>query len=118
MQILDGKDKFEFFYEDWSLTVPGVPTGEEKYVVEILNLMGGKIDEDEVEVYTYTGKDMNEYYHLTGDNAYPDDLHFVTIPLKFMDANAIAIPRFKIGGRWFTDIVDNNARREEEKLQN
>ena len=29
--------------------------------------------------------------------------------------NRVAIPRFQIGGRWFYDIVENNARREEEK---
>lgn len=29
--------------------------------------------------------------------------------------NAIMLPRFQIGGRWFDDVVANNARREEEK---
>ena len=28
---------------------------------------------------------------------------------------AVTYPRFQIGGRWFLDIVDNNARREEAK---
>jgi hypothetical protein len=27
----------------------------------------------------------------------------------------VTYPRFQIGGRWFYDIVENNARREEEK---
>lgn len=26
----------------------------------------------------------------------------------------LAIPRFEVGGRWFDDVVDNNARREKE----
>ena len=45
--------------------------------------------------YKVTGKLMNDTYHLTGDNAY--------------------IPRFELGGRWFDDIVENNARREKDK---
>ena len=31
---------------------------------------------------------------------------------KILRVGKIAIPRFQIGGRWFNDIVDNNARRE------
>jgi hypothetical protein len=66
--------------------------------------------EDEVLGYWFTGKEMNEKYHLTGDNAYPDDLTFLVIP-KFYN------PMYKLmcGARWFDDIVDNNLRREMEK---
>lgn len=66
--------------------------------------------EDDILAYHYSGKDMNEKYNLTGDNRYPDDLTFLTIP-KFYN------PMFKMlaGARWFDDIVDNNLRREMEK---
>lgn len=63
--------------------------------------------EEECVFYTYIGKLMNESYELHGDNAYPDDLTFVSIP-NFYN------PIFKInyGARWFDDIVDNNRERE------
>ena len=62
--------------------------------------------EEECVFYTYKGKLMNEAYELNGDNAYPDDLTFVSIP-KFHN------PMFKIeyDARWFDDIVDNNRMR-------
>lgn len=62
-----------------------------------------------------SGDTMNRVYHLTGNNAYPKDLTIVSIKLEDMEnAMAVVIPRFQIGARWFDDIVDNNARREEE----
>lgn len=55
--------------------------------------------------YLTSGKVMNELCHLTGDNAYPDDLHIFSItPFK-----GLAI---SVGARWMDDIIDNNARRE------
>ena len=67
----------------------------------------------EILVYVITGSVMNDYYNLTGNNAYPDDLTLVAIPLKYMNnTSKVAIPRMAIGARWFTDIVDNNVRRE------
>ena len=55
--------------------------------------------------YVTTGKVMNEICHLTGNNAYPDDL------------TIFSIDRFKglaimFGARWMDDIVSNNADRE------
>lgn len=67
-------------------------------------------------LYTITGKQMNDKYHLTGDNAYPADLTIACIKLEdITEWQRITIPRFTIGGRWFDDVVDNNLRREEEK---
>lgn len=64
--------------------------------------------------YKISGKVMNEYYGLTGDNAYPDALTICSMKLADIEnVGAIIIPRFQIGGRWFNDVVDNNARREE-----
>ena len=70
---------------------------------------------DEV-VYIITGKFMNDSYGLTESNAYPNDLTIQAIPLNIVEnAAALVIARFEIGGRWFDDIVANNARREDEK---
>ena len=63
--------------------------------------------------YVIKGETMNSVYHLTGINAYPNDLTLVSIKLGDMEnANNVAIPRFDIGARWFDDIVSNNAMRE------
>lgn len=65
----------------------------------------------------FTGKEMNEEFHLTGTNVYPDDLHFLAFPLDDLAAGKLAIFKLNMEDRWFDDIVDNNARREEEKYE-
>ena len=55
--------------------------------------------------YVTTGKVMNEICHLTGNNAYPDDLTIFSID-KF---RGLAI---MFGARWMDDIISNNAYRE------
>lgn len=55
--------------------------------------------------YVTTGKVMNEICHLTGSNAYPDDLTIFSID-KF---KGLAI---KYGARWMDDILSSNADRE------
>lgn len=67
--------------------------------------------------YVISGKLMNESYHLTGTNAYPNDVTIVCMKNgEDIEVNsALCIQRFEFGGRWFDDIVDNNARRELEK---
>ncbi len=52
--------------------------------------------------YVTKGKVMNEICHLTGNNAYPDDLSIFSID-KF---KGLAI---MYGARWMDDIVANNA---------
>ncbi len=55
--------------------------------------------------YVTTGKVMNEICHLTGDNAYPDDLTIFSID-KY---KGLAI---MFGARWMDDILSSNADRE------
>ena len=55
--------------------------------------------------YVTKGKVMNEICHLTGNNAYPDDLTIFSID-KY---KGLAI---MYGARWLDDIVSNNADRE------
>lgn len=55
--------------------------------------------------YVTTGKVMNEICHLTGNNAYPDDLTIFSID-KF---RGLAI---MFGARWMDDVISNNAYRE------
>lgn len=56
--------------------------------------------------YVTTGKVMNEICHLTGSNAYPDDLTIFSID-KF---KGLAI---MFGARWMDDILSSNADRED-----
>lgn len=55
--------------------------------------------------YVTTGKVMNEICHLTGSNAYPDDLTIFSID-KY---RGLAI---MFGARWMDDILSSNADRE------
>lgn len=68
-----------------------------------------EIDPKVVVVYC-NGKTYNEAYGLTGDNAYPDDLHIV-----FLDDFSIPMLdwKFKFGCRWADDVRDNNLMREQ-----
>lgn len=59
----------------------------------------------------FTGKDMNEVYGLVGDNAYQDDLHFLSFPLDGLNIGKLAMFRMITGDMWFDDVVDNNRRR-------
>jgi hypothetical protein len=60
----------------------------------------------------FTGAEMNYEFELTGDNCYPDDLHFLAFPLTGLNVSKLAMFKLRRGDRWFDDIVDNNMRRE------
>ncbi len=62
---------------------------------------------DGIQLYTWTGKKMNNKYHLKGNNAYPDNLNFIAIPLSDLNGKA-PIVKNQVGARWLNDIVDNN----------
>lgn len=73
-------------------------------------------DVETFEFYIWKGKLMNQIYMLTGSNAYPEDLTFVSIPLSmFKNIRKLAMLKLQLGARWLDDIVDNNARRELEE---
>lgn len=55
--------------------------------------------------YVISGKTMNDICHLTGTNAYPDDLTIFAIK----EYKGLAI---QFGARWMYDIVANNGDRE------
>ena len=101
-------------YDDSALTITGLKVDSipdfVKWVESYTKLLRRR-------AYVVSGKVMNVYCGLTGDNAYQDDLNLVAIKLSdIADYSKIVFPRFQIGGRWFDDIVDNNRRHEEEKI--
>lgn len=115
MNIIEVKDTdlLDEFYNKWSLTFEGT-TIDEANLNWLINWFKehncNMIKED---FYVVSGKMMNDYYHLTGDNRYPDNLNILVIKLEDLEnPDGIYIPRFEIEGRFFNDICDNNARRE------
>ena len=99
------------FYADSSLTFEGVYLREAHLYRDFFKKVT-EVDETKP-AYVISGKLMNDYYGLTGTNAYPKDTNILVFKLNtFKDVMKIAIPRFQIGGRWFDDIVENNASRE------
>ena len=107
------KVELDNLYNQSALTWEGM-SADEGNLQAITNWLGknGAISFNATPIFhIITGKLMNVVYGLTGNNAYPDDCTLVSV--TGIDQMKIVIPRFEVGGRWFDDIVDNNARREE-----
>ena len=106
------KEQLNKLYNQSALTWEGLSSDEEN-----LNAVRNWLEEHgalthvEPDFHIITGAFMNDAYGLSGDNAYPEDLTLVSV--TDINQMAITIPRFEVGGRWFDDIVDNNASREE-----
>lgn len=113
---VSGSDNATFnkLYNNEALTAEGMsitPENEDKtlrMVAKWFKTNSGIKDAIDVNIYIILGKAMNDYYHLTGKNQYPDDLHIVCI--DWIDAGAKS--PYKGIWRWFSDVVDNNAKRE------
>ena len=83
---------------------------------ELEKIIGFCVEEDILnsvpnEVFVFTGELMNSTYGLTGNSAYPGDLHFLVIMSEYMGESAAVHPARLEGNlyRWFDDIVANNA---------
>lgn len=106
------KDILKELEDDSALTIEGLA---EESIPDFLDWIKKLTPLKKETVYVIKGGVMNMAYGLTGDNAYPNDCTLVSVKLADMvDAMKVVMPRFQIGGRWFDDIVDNNARREME----
>ena len=110
------KAQLEELVKESALTWEGFDTSDES-LKQVFDWLKGYTPLKCERVYITKGALMDAVYELTGDNAYQSDCSIVSIRLCDMEKPmAIAIPRFMVGGRWLDDIVDNNRRREEEKL--
>ena len=105
------KVELDNLYKNSALTIEGLAEDSICDFVEWLKDNTDILTED-LTVYVTKGKIMNDNYYLTGNNRYQDDLSLVSV----VDINLMKVTfkRFEIGGRWFDDIVDNNASREAE----
>ena len=108
------KEQLDELYNQSALTWEGLCSDEQNLaaVEEWLKEHNAITADEEPTAYIIKGELMNRTYSLTGDNAYPDDLTIVSV--TGISQLKIVISRFAVGGHWFDDIVDNNARREKE----
>lgn len=104
------KSTFDRLYKNEALTAEGMKIVD-KSDLEMVNKWfrtNSKCSANNVDIYVIKGKAMNDFYHLTGDNAYPDDLTIVCI--DWLNSNVTS--PYKGKWRFFSDVVDNNAKRE------
>lgn len=104
------KSIFDRLYDHEALTAEGMIIANDQDLEKVNNWfrINSKCNASNVNIYIIKGKAMNTFYHLTGDNAYKDDLTIVCI--DWVEHNAKSL--YKGVWRWFSDVVDNNARRE------
>ena len=115
---LTTREQLDKLYTEWAFTIEGCIIDDEnmQFLAEwIKSLQADKKPLDSI--YLIKGKTMNDVYGLTNNNRYPDDLSIIAVDNEYIDTSKIAIQRFAIGGRWFTDIVDNNVRREGKTIE-
>lgn len=108
-----GSEMFQQFYDGSYCTYEGAAS-EKGYKdwFDGVNKVFKEKDIGQIKtMYVFSGKDMNDFFKLTGTNAYPDDLHFISFPLDGLDMGRLAMFKMSAGFRWFDDIVDNNANR-------
>jgi len=99
-------------YNGSALTLEGLNADDIDSLLDYVDEVAGLKNRT---AYKISGATMNNAYKLTDDNAYPDNLTIVCVALEdIKDVDSIVMARFDFGGRWFDDVVDNNARREEE----
>ena len=113
---VNNRATLDALYNNSALTFEGVAASDEN-VKAVLTWVKNYTPLKREDVYVIEGSLMNREYGLTGDNAYPEtDCTILCIKLDDMEKPmAVTLPRFTVGGRWFDDVVDNNARREAEK---
>lgn len=98
--IKEMKEIFKKFYNTSIFTWEGMIVDDKnmKDIVKGLKLKNYTF-------YVFSGKQMNSVYRLKNNNAYPDDLTFLSIE-KYYNP----MVKIQYGARWFDDIVDNNKR--------
>ena len=110
------KAQLDELYKESAFTIEGL-SSDDKSLGQLAEWVKHLTEFKREDFYIIEGKTMNREYNLTGTNAYPEtDCTLVCIKLSDLEKPlALTIPRFQVGGRWFDDVVANNARREAEK---
>lgn len=100
------KEQLDKLYNNSALTIEGLTEKSIPDFVEWLEQTTVFTTENPI-VYVTKGCVMNKEYGLKYSKAYAEDLTIVSV--IDIDSLRIALKRFSVGGRWFDDIVDNNA---------
>ena len=114
MKITTVEDRagLDALYKDSALTFEGLTRDSIPDVLDWVKKYT-KFKTEVEEAFVVSGQTMNMMYGLTGVNQYVPHLNIVCVKLSHLaEPMKLAIPRFRVGGRWFDDVVDNNARRE------
>lgn len=104
------KGQLDILYKNSAFTIEGL---SEDSIPDLIAWLeeNTTFTTDEPVVYITKGSVMNDMYGLYDNNAYNNDLTIISV--VGIDLMKVALKRFSVGGRWFDDIVDNNARRVE-----
>ena len=114
MKITTVEDRagLDALYKDSALTFQGITRDSIPDVLQWVKQYT-KFKTAEEEVFVVSGNTMNNFYGLTGINQYVPHLNIVCVKLSDLESPMkLVLPRFRVGGMWFDDVVDNNARRE------
>ena len=116
--IVNDRKTLDALYEGSAFTMVGFAPSDEN-LGQLLDWLKARAALKRERFYIVSGSLMNLAYDLTGDNAYPEtNCTLVCMMLSDIEnVAAITLPRFKIGGRWFDDVVDCNARHERERRE-
>ena len=110
-----GEDKIKELADKSAFTWEGAFTTDEALQKIVDDFKESTPIQLPVHFYTWKGKLFNEIYGLTGSNAYPDDLNFLSVDLdNWSEMGNLPIFKMKVRARWLDDIVDNNAIRQNE----
>ena len=109
------EELFKEAYNGSYYTIVGCAGDLDEWIAGYRELLGDRGIGKPEKFITFNGKDMNEVYGLTGNNAYNDELTFLMFRLDGLVVPKLASFRLMAQDRWFDDIVDNNQRREKIK---
>lgn len=114
MEIITVKTKkdLDYLYKNSALTLEGLSLDS---IPDFLDYLKENTTVNRERFFVTSGKMMNDTYHLSGKNAYPNDLNIVSISLEDINPDPIITKRFEIGARWFDDIVDNHKMNQERR---
>lgn len=115
-ELIEAKEEdLDKLYDDSAFTFEGFMVDDEN-LTKLVNFLKENTEVIlPIKIYRISGEMMNSKYGLTEDNAYPDDLNIVSLPLdNWKNLGNLPSYKIQIGARWFDDIVDNNRMRQEE----
>lgn len=115
-ELIEAKEEdLDKLYDNSAFTFEGFRVDDEN-LTKLVNFLKKNTDVIlPIKIYRISGEMMNSKYGLTEDNAYPNDLNIVSLPLtNWKKLGNLPSYKIQMDARWFDDIVDNNAYRQEE----